>query len=67
MSRLMHVPMSLLGEDLCIRHVYGYGIKVRIDLKSWAVNGECDFIGLSDSLVDMSSVVVVILDRSFLL
>ena len=26
------------GEDLCIRHVVGYEIKVRINVKSWTVN-----------------------------
>ena len=45
--------------------MYEYEIKVTLELKSWAVNGECDFMGLSDSLVDKSSVVVVILVRSF--
>ena len=48
------------GDDLCIRHVDGYELKVRIDLKSWAVNGGRDLMGSSDCLVDMSSVVVVI-------
>ena len=43
----------------------GYEIKVRIDLKSWAVNDECDLMGLFDFLLDMISVVIVILARSF--
>ena len=39
----------------------GYELKVRIDLKNWAVNGERDFMGSSCFVVDMSSVGVVIL------
>ena len=39
----------------------GYELKVRIDLKSWAVNGGRDLMGSSDFLVDMSSIAVAIL------
>ena len=39
----------------------GYELKVRIDLKSWAVDGGRDLMGSSDFLVDMSSIVVVIM------
>ena len=33
------------GEDLYIRHIDGYELKNKIDLKSWAVNGGCDLMG----------------------
>ena len=37
------------GEDLCIRHVIGYEIKVRINLKSWTVSVGQDLMLLAVS------------------